>query len=78
MSFQDTLSTHTFRDALPREILDKYPTVDFDVKCLMTNHFLKQWIVFLPNMPHLTKNIVTSLELSSSKNLKRNLMYIVQ
>ena len=33
------------------------------------------WIVFLPNKPHLTKNIVTSLELSSSKNSKRNLMY---
>jgi hypothetical protein len=75
VSFWDTLSTHTFRDALPREILDKYPTVDFDVKCLMTNPFSKQWIVFLPDMPHLTKNIVTSLELSSSKNSKRNLMY---
>ena len=34
-----------------------------------------QWIVFLPNMCHLTKNIATSLELSSSKNSKRNLMY---
>jgi hypothetical protein len=75
VSFGDTLSTHTFRDALPCEILDKYPTVDFDVKCLMTNPVLKQWIVFLPDMPHLTKNIVTSLELSSSKKLKRNLMY---
>jgi hypothetical protein len=67
--------THTFQDALPHEILDKYPTVDFDVKCLMTNPFSKQWIVFLPDMPHLTKNIVTSLELSSLQNLKRNLMY---
>jgi len=34
-----------------------------------------QWIVFLPNMCHFTKNIATSLELSSSKNSKRNLMY---
>jgi hypothetical protein len=34
-----------------------------------------QWIVFLPDMCHLTKNIATLLELSSSKNLKRNLMY---
>ena len=42
----------------------------------MANPFSKQWIVCLPDMPHLTKNIVTSLdELSSSKNLKRNLMY---
>ena len=41
----------------------------------MMNPFLKQWIVFLPDMPHLTKNIVTSLELSSLKNLKHNLIY---
>ncbi len=34
-----------------------------------------QWIVFLPDMCHLTKNIATSLELSSSKNSKCNLMY---
>ena len=31
VSYRDTLSTHTFCDALPHEILDKYPTVDFDV-----------------------------------------------
>ncbi len=55
--------------------MNKYSNVDFDVKCLMMNLFSKQWIVFLPDMPHLTKNVVTSLELSSSKNLKRNLMY---
>ena len=50
-----------------------YPTVVFDVKCLMADPATKQWIVFLPDMPHLTKNIVTSLELSSSKNSKRKL-----
>jgi hypothetical protein len=55
VSFWDTLSTHTFRDVLPCEILDKYSMVDFDVKCFMTNPFSKQWIVFLPDMPHLTK-----------------------
>ena len=42
----------------------------------MANPFSKQWIVCLPDMPHLTKNIVTSLDkLSSSKNSKCNLMY---
>jgi hypothetical protein len=75
VSYRDTLSTHTFCDALPHEILEKYPTVDFDPKCLMTDPITNQWIVFLPDMPHLTKNIVTSLELSASKNSKHNLMY---
>ena len=75
VSFQDTLSTHTFRDALPCEILYKYLKVDFDVKCLTANPFLKQWVVFLPDMLHLMKNIVTSFKLSSLKISKCNLMY---
>jgi hypothetical protein len=45
-------------------MLEKYPMVDFDVKCLMTDPLTNEWIVFLPNvLHHLTKNIVTSLEL---------------
>ena len=74
VSYRDTLSPHTFQDALPQEIIDNYPMVHFDVKCLMTDPVTNEWIVFLPDMPHLTKNIVTSLELSSSKTSKRNLM----
>jgi hypothetical protein len=75
VSYCDTLSTNTFCDALSHEILDKYPTVDFDVKCLMTDPVTNQWIIFLPDMPHLTKNIVISLELSLSKNSKHDLRY---
>ncbi len=72
----DTLSMHTFQDALPCEmILEKYTEVDFDVRCLMTNPVTIQCMIFLPDMSHLTKNIVTSLELSSSLNSKQDLRY---
>ena len=60
VSYRDTLSSHTFRDALPQAILDKYPMVDFDVKCLMTDPITNEWIVLLPAMPHLT-NILSYL-----------------
>lgn len=36
---------------------------------------MKQWIIFIPDMPHLTKNIVTCLELSLSSRSKQNLKY---
>jgi hypothetical protein len=75
VSYPDTLSTNTFCDALSCKILDKYPMVDFNVKSLMTDPVTNQWIIFLPNMLHLTKNIVTSLELSLSKNSKHDLRY---
>ncbi len=71
----DTLSMHKFCDALSHKILDKYPMVDFDVECLMTDPITNQWIIFLPDVPHLTKNIVTYLELSSSTNSKHDLRY---
>jgi hypothetical protein len=34
LSFGDTLSTHTHRDALPSWIPNTYPDFDYDVKCL--------------------------------------------
>jgi hypothetical protein len=75
VSFRETLATSTFREALPREILDKYPSIDFDVKCLMRDPVTMQWIMFVADMPHLTKNIVTCLENSSSKTSKRYLKF---
>ncbi len=68
--FWDTLLTSTFHDALPQQILDKYPDIDYDVRCLMKDPVTRQWCIFLPDMPHLTKNIVTCLELSSSSKSK--------
>ncbi len=56
-------------------LLEKYTEVNFDVKCLMTNPVTKQWMIFLPDIPHLTKNIATSLELPPSLNSKQDLRY---
>jgi hypothetical protein len=73
LSFGDTLSTHTHRDALPSWISDKYPAIDCDVRCLTKDPVTMQGCIFIPNMLHLTKNIVTSLELSSSQKSKQKL-----
>ena len=42
VSYRDTLSTHTFWDALPREMIVKYHTVDYDVQCLMRDPDMRQ------------------------------------
>ncbi len=55
VSYHNALSMHTFFDVLLCEILEKYTEVDYDVKCLMTNPDTKLQIIFLPDMPHLTK-----------------------
>ena len=75
VAFKDIMSTHTYRDVLPESITEKYPDIDFDIMCVNQNPVTKEFFIFLPDMCHLTKNIVTALELSSSKTSKRNLKY---
>jgi hypothetical protein len=70
VSFWDTLSMSSFRDALPRQIFNKYPDIDYNVRCLMKGPVTGQWCIFLPDMPHLTKSIVTCLKLLSSSKSK--------
>jgi hypothetical protein len=67
--------THTVTP-LPCEILERYTEVNFDANCLMTNSVTKKWI-FLPDMPHLTKNIIISLKLVIFKEFKMDLRYSV-
>ncbi len=61
--------------ALPREILNEYSNIDFDVKCLMTDPVAKEMTVFQSDGTHLTKKLVTYLELLSSLNSRQVLMY---
>ena len=70
VSFWDTLSTHTFQDALQCEILDKYSKVDFDVSVSRSSGL---YICLTCRISR--KIFVTSLELSSLKSSKRNSMY---
>ncbi len=60
VSYCDKLSSHTFQYSLPQVMIDNFPMVDFDVKCLMTDPITNEWIVLLPAMPHLT-NILSYL-----------------
>ncbi len=73
VSFCDMLSIHTHCDALPMWIPDKYPDIDYDVRCLMKDPVTMQWCVYIADMPHLTKNIVLCLELSFPQKSKRKL-----
>jgi hypothetical protein len=72
--FRD-LATHTFCDASPQQLMDKYPAINVYVKRLAKHPVMKHWIIFIAHMPHLTKNIVTCLEKLSMKNSKRNLKF---
>jgi hypothetical protein len=62
-----------FCDALPQWIFDEYPIIDYNVWCLTKDPVTGQWFIFVPDIPHLTKNIVTCLELSSSSKSKHKM-----
>ena len=72
LSFGDMLSTHTHRDAFPSWIFDKYPDIDCDARCLTKDPVTMQWCVFIPDMLHLTKNIVTFWSSRLLKNPNRS------
>ncbi len=71
--FGDTLSTHTFCDALSWQTLNEYPFIDCNDRCLMKDPVTGQWFNFVPDIPHLTKNVFTCLELSSLSESKQKM-----
>lgn len=75
VAFKDILSSQTIRTILPQSILDDYPDIDFDVMTVSQDPVTGEYFIFLPDMPHLSKNIVTALELSSSKKSKRSIKF---
>ena len=75
VAMQDIMATHMISDILPKDLMSKYPDIDFDVKIVDKDDVTGEYFIFLPDMPHLTKNIVTALELSSSKFSKRSIKY---
>lgn len=60
---------------LPAFLKEKYPTINFDLSIVHKDPVSGNYIIFMPDMPHLMKNIVTALELSSDKSSKRNLKF---
>lgn len=77
VAFKDIMATHSYNDILPDEITEnpEYSDIDFDLTCVTQDPVTGDYFIFMPDMPHLTKNIVTALELSSSKASKRNIKY---
>ena len=67
ISFQDTLSTHTFQGALPCEILNEYSKVDFDVRVFDYESFSRCGLYFCPTS-RISRKILSHL---SSCHLRR-------
>jgi hypothetical protein len=71
----DSMAEHPVSQVIPTELRKEYPAVDYSLKIIHECPVSGDYIILLPDMPHLVKCIVTSLELSSRKNSKRDLKY---
>ena len=67
------MATDSLKDILPVELRDEYPSIDFDVKIAFKDEVTGGWHFCIPDLCHLGKNAVTSIELSSNKSSKRNI-----
>lgn len=68
-------STHSPADVLPNHLLQQFPNIFFGMKHIMVSPTNDRPFVFIPDNMHLSKNVVTALEKSSSKRSKRNIKY---
>ena len=75
VAMQDIMATHMISHILPKYLMGQYPGIDFDVKIVDKDDVTEEYFIFLLDMPHLIENIVTALELSSSKFSKRFIKY---
>ena len=68
-----SIAEHAVSTVIPAALRDEYSSIDYSIKIIHQCPVSGKLIILLPDMPHLTKRIVTVLELSSRKDSKRNL-----
>ena len=69
------MAKHPVGQVIPTELCKEYSPVGYSLKFIHECPVSGDYIILLPDMPHLVKCIVTSLELGSRKNSKRDLKY---
>lgn len=67
-------STHSASDFLPIMLMKAYPAINFTIQHMFVTATGKPFI-FCSDSMHLLKNIVTAMDLSSTKNSLRNIKY---
>ena len=70
-----SLARHPISKILPESLRMQYPAIDFELSLVYQDPVSKDYIIFLPDMPHLTKNMCTAIEFSSSLFSKRNIKF---
>ena len=54
---------------------NNFPSTSYDFKNVMLHPITNEPIFFIADMPHLIKNIINALEMSSLKKSKRKMKY---
>ena len=60
----NSMSELTIREFSPQTLISRYPHINFDLQIVYQDLITGHYVIFLPDMPHLTNNLVTALELS--------------
>jgi hypothetical protein len=59
----------------PKSLQDIDLSIDYDLAVVYRDKNTNEYTIFVPNMPHSSKYIVTALELSGVKKSKRKVKY---
>lgn len=70
-----TMSDLPVSELLPQDLIAKYDIINFNIRIVQKDPVSGRFIIFMPDMPHLLKNIVTALELSSNTKSHRDIKF---
>lgn len=68
-------STLAAKDFLPQELMDQFEVIDFEIVHITKDIVTGEPIINAPDLLHLSKNVVTAMEMSWKKDHKRFIMY---
>ena len=71
----NSLDTHKLSEILPQILMDINPVIDYDLENICHDQITDEYIICMPDMPHLSNNIVTAIELSGSKISKQKIKF---
>ena len=69
------VSSHSARNFLPKELMDEFPVIDFAIVHVVEDLVTGRPVVQIPDLLHLTKNVVTALKYSWLGSHKRWILY---
>ena len=71
----NSLNTHKLSEIVPQSLMNINPVINYDLENFCQDQITDEYIIYMPDIPHLSKNIATAIELSGSITSKQKIQF---